>query len=150
MIRKLMPLVLFLACLCRLAPAWAQTGVHCGSDLAKLHALALPHASLLSHRTQESMAQPTQKLCEATYVVPGKHARTVEAMLMRKYGMGKLVFTCCGWSPENGKAGYFRRSHRMADGAEAVYEISMSSEETQEKSWEKIGRFYVTLTILAI
>ena len=57
---------------------------------------------------------------------------------------------CCSRSPENGKAGYFRRSHRMADGAEAVYEISVSSEETQVKAWEKIGGFYVKLRILAI
>ena len=150
MIRKLLPLALFLACLGRLAPAWAQTGVHCGDDLAKLHAVVLPHASLVSHRDQAAMASPTQTLCEATYVVPGKHAHAVEKILMRRYGMGKLMYACCGWSPENGKPGYFRRSHRMADGAEAAYEISMFSEETQETSWERIGRFYVVLRIYSI
>ena len=126
---------------------FAQTGAHCGPDLMKLHGLAIPHATLFS---SEVPAQPSQKLCESTYKIPGKYARATEAMLIRKYGMGKLVFECCGWSPARGKTGSFRRDHRMADGAYASYEIYMASGETVEKQWDKIESFYITLSIYAI
>lgn len=150
MIRNISWSGLLLTCLLFSCPASAQTGVHCGTDLKRIHGVKLPHAVLYSHQTQEEMAQPTQKMCETTYVISGRHARAAEAMLMHRYGMGKLVFECCGWFPEKGKTGYFRRSHRMADGSEAIYVISLSSEETAEKDWQKISRFYVTLTIYAI
>jgi hypothetical protein len=128
-------------------PAFAQTGASCGPDLLKLHGLKIHHATLIR---SEAPTYPTQKLCESTYTIPGKYARTAEASLTRKYGMGKLAFACCGWAPANGKMGVFRRSHRLADGAYAHYEISMSSEETVERQWNKIGNFYITLSIYAI
>lgn len=127
--------------------ALAQTGTRCGPDLMKLHGLVIPHATLLS---SEEPAHPFQKLCESTYKIPGKYARATEAMLIRKYGMGKLVFECCGWSPARWKTGSFRRTHRMADGAYGAYQIYMSSGETVEKQWDKIESFYITLSIYAI
>jgi len=127
--------------------SFAQTGTHCGTDLMKLYGLAIPHAMLVS---SEEPAQPSQKLCESTYKIPGKYARATEAMLIRKYGMAKLVFQCCGWSPARGKTGSFRRAHRMADGAYASYEIYMASGETLERQWDKIENFYITLSIYAI
>ena len=127
--------------------AFAQTGVSCGPDLLKLHGLKIPHARLFK---SEAAPPPGQKLCESTYAIPGRHARATEARLVKQYGMGKLVFECCGWFPARGKVGVFRRSHRMADGAYASYQISMSSEETLERQWDKIGFFYVTLSIYAI
>lgn len=131
-------------------PALAQTGAHCAPDLIKAHGLKLPQAVLLRSRSQEDLTQPSQLLCETTYVVPGHQARAVEALLRRRYGMGKLVFECCGWAPEKGRSGYFRRSHPMADGAEAVYAIILSSEETLERRWDRIGNFYLTLSIYAL
>lgn len=113
----------------------------------KLHGLAIPHATLFS---SEQPAHPSQKLCESTYKIPGKYARSTEALLIRKYGMGKLVFECCGWSPARGRNGSFRHAHRLADGAYAHYEISMGSEETVERQWDKIKHFYITLSIYAI
>jgi len=113
----------------------------------KLYGLAIPHATLIS---SEQPAHPFQKLCESTYKIPGKYARATEAMLIRKYSMGKLVFACCGWSPERGKSGSFRRSHRMANDAYADYEMTMGSGETVERRWEKIESFYITLSIYAI
>lgn len=127
-------------------PAFAQTGTNCGPDILKLYGLKIPHAKLI--RSEEPY--PSQKLCESTYSIPGKHARATEAMLIKKYGMAKLVFECCGWSPSRGKAGSFRRPHPMADGAYAHYEISMASGETVEKQWDKIENFYITLTIYGI
>lgn len=146
MICRLISLFLLLSGLIAF-PAFAQTGASCGPDLLKLHGLKIPHATLF--RSQVPTA-PSQKLCESTYTVPGKYAQAVEASLIRKYGLGKLVFECCGWFPSRGKMGVFKRGHRLADGAYAHYEISMSSEETVERRWDKIGNFYITLTIYAI
>lgn len=128
-------------------PAFAQTGTRCGPDLLKLYGLKIPHAKLIR---SETPAHPSQKFCESTYSLPGKYARTTEAMLVRKYGMGKLVYECCGWSPAKGKAGNFRRGHAIADGTFVSYEISMGSEETAEKQWDKIENLYITLTILGV
>lgn len=144
---RLISLWLLLAALGFPHAALAQTGTHCGPDLLKMYGMKIPHAKLI--RSEEPSA-PSQKLCESTYSIPGKYARATEAMLIRKYGMAKLVFECCGWSPSRGKTGSFRRAHPMADGAYAHYEISMSSGETVEKQWEKIGNFYITLSIYAI
>jgi hypothetical protein len=146
MICRLISLFLLLSGLIAF-PAFAQTAVSCGPDLLKLHGLKIPHATLFR---SEVPTQPTQKLCESTYTIPGKYARAAEASLITKYGMGKLTFACCGWSPANGKMGVFRRSHRMANNAYAYYEITMGSEETVERQWDKIGNFYIILSIYAI
>jgi hypothetical protein len=147
MIYRLTSRCLLVSALLFALPSFAQTGASCGPDLLKLHGLKIPHATLLR---SEEPTYPTQKLCESTYTIPGKYARAAEANLIRKYGMGKLVFECCGWSPSKGKMGVFRRAHRLANGAYAHYEISMGSEETVERQWGKIGNFYITLSIYAI
>ena len=127
--------------------AFAQSEAHCSNDLMKLYRIDIPHAKLFK---SETPTEPSQHLCTSVYKIPGKHAHATEALLIKKYGMGKLVFECCGWFPKNGREGYFRRSHLMANNAYAVYSISMSSEETVERQWDKIGSFYITLTIDAI
>ena len=147
MSKRLIHLCLIILALIFSNAAVAQTGTHCGPDLLKLYGLKIPHAKLV--RSKEPAA-PSQKLCESTYSIPGKYAHATEALLIRKYGMAKLVFECCGWMPAQGKGGSFRRAHPMADGAYAHYEITMSSEETVERQWEKIGNFHITLSIYAI
>lgn len=140
-------LILLTLCFLCANPAAAQTGVHCGNDLMKQHRIHIPHATFLR---SEPSAEPSQKLCESVYKVPGRFARIAESVLIKKYGMGNLVFECCGWFPKNGKEGTFKRPHYIADGSYASYTISMSSGETLEKNWNKIDYFYITLAIYAI
>lgn len=127
--------------------AFAQTGVHCGDDLIKIHGLRIPHLEFVPGAAEKPGGQ---RMCESVYRVPGKHAKQVEALLVRKYGMAPLVFECCGWFPKRGQNGSFKRSHPLADGAIADYEIGMSSEETTERRWVHIGYFYVRLTIYSV
>ncbi len=128
--------------------AIAQTGVNCSDDLMKTYQIHIPHAEFYR---SEVPTESSQLLCRSVYKVPGQHARTVETLLVKKFGMGKLIFLCCGWSPKGGKNGAFKRSHRMADGGYAYYSIQLNSEETLErKQWSKIAYFYVTLEIYSI
>jgi|GEM_PF-4824131 len=112
----------------------------------KLYRIHIPHAELFKSETPT----PSQKLCTSVYKIPGQFAKSAESVLIEKYGMGKLVFECCGWSPKNGKEGTFKRSHDMADGSYASYAISMTSKETFENNWDKIDYFYIYLTIYTI
>ena len=127
--------------------AQAQTGVRCDPDLARAYGVALPHARLT---TNEYASAGEQRLCTSVYVVSGKHAKRLAQQLVDRFGMGRLVFQCCGWVPEGGRKGVFRRAHPLANGALATYSIEMYSAETVEQSWAKVGRFYVVLAIDAI
>ena len=51
-----------------------------------------------------------QLIVEARYRVAGKEAGKVEQYLIKKYGVGKLKFYCCGWEPENGKNGQIKNT----------------------------------------
>lgn len=42
---------------------------------------------------------------DALYEVEGKHSKTVEDFLVKKYGMGKLKWVCCGYENTNGQKG---------------------------------------------
>lgn len=137
-------LLVLLLCFWRADLAIAQTGVHCSNDLMKLYRIQIPHAKLF--KTEASTENP-QNLCTSVYKISGAYARTAETILFKKYGMNKLIFECCGWFPKNGQKGYFRRSHRIASGEIAFYTISMYSEETIEKQWDKIKSFYIVLSI---
>ena len=46
-----------------------------------------------------------QTVAVASYRVAGAESARVEKFFREKYGMGKLVFVCCGWEPENGRTG---------------------------------------------
>lgn len=46
-----------------------------------------------------------QTIKYSTYKVTGAHSLDVEKYLVENYGMGKLMFTCCGWEPQDGKEG---------------------------------------------
>lgn len=113
----------------------------------KSYRIHIPHAKLI--RSEKPTAK-SQNMCTSVYKISGEHAHIAETLIIRRYGMHKLVFECCVWSPENGQAGYFRRSHPMASGAHASYTISMHSDETLQKQWNKIENFYITLAIDAI
>jgi Domian of unknown function (DUF4952) len=74
----------------------------------------------------------------ATYTVKGQDAAIVEKLLQQRFQMGKLRFICCGW--ENpGQNGWYRWDSYS-------YQIGMSSGETIERDWNKIDRFYITIT----
>jgi hypothetical protein len=139
--------MVFLGCYLYAGLATAQTGVNCSDDLMKSYRIYIPHAKLFK---SEKSTGPSQILCKSIYIISGKYAQITETLLIKKYGMGKLVFECCGWFPKNGQEGTFRRSHPMANGAYAAYSIGMVSEETLERQWDKIENFYIGLTIYAI
>ena len=130
-----------------MAHASAPVKATCARDLMAVHGLRVPHAQWLR---SERPSGDTQVLCRSVYAVPGRHARAVEALLIRKYGMAPLAFTCCGWAPAKGSEGQFMRAHPLADGAEAHYAIALASEETLEKRWDRIARFYLTMTVYAV
>ncbi len=91
-----------------------------------------------------------QLIFKANYRVSGKQAHLVETFLRKKYGIGKLVFLCCGWDSKNGKIGIFKKPD-LTNGIH--YDISMYSEETLIKDrnqWNKIPYFYVTAKVLDI
>ena len=51
----------------------------------------------------------SQTIVKVTYRVKGKQSKGVEDFLIDNYGMGKLVWTCCGWD-NGGKYGGFEHS----------------------------------------
>jgi hypothetical protein len=83
----------------------------------------------------------------STYVVPGKDAASIESFLRKQFQMSPLRFVCCGWEP--GIIGTQTNipkygNYRDRDGYDC--EITMTSEETVEKNWKKIPKFYVRVT----
>lgn len=140
-------LIVLSLCYPYINPAIAQTGALCGNDLLKLYRINIPHVKLIKGETPTGNSQ---NMCTSLYKISGKYAQTTQTFLSKRYGMGKLIFTCCGWAPENGRVGYFRRSHPMASGAWASYSITMHSDETLEKQWDKIDSFYITVAIDAV
>jgi hypothetical protein len=79
------------------------------------------------------------------YEVAGTKATLTEAVLMKQYGMQPLKFVCCGWEPAMSPSG--ARLGFTIDGNGYHYEISMGSGETIERDWNKIDRFYVTVSL---
>ena len=79
---------------------------------------------------------------EAKYRLSGKHARTVAALLKKKYKMGSLRFMCCGWQATP-TGGY----NKKVKGVEYDYIIVMYSQESVEKNWGKIPWFYINVTL---
>lgn len=139
-------IVLLVCALCA-NTALAQTQVTCSNDLMRQYHINIPHAMLFKSTTP---SETSQNLCTSVYKISGQYAHATERLLIKKYGMGKLVFACCGWEPKNGQNGYFKPAHLLANHAYAYYSITIGSEETLERQWEKIGSFYITLAIDAI
>ena len=46
-----------------------------------------------------------QTIKYSIYRVTGIHSSELEKHLVENYGMGELIFTCCGWEPKDGKEG---------------------------------------------
>jgi Domian of unknown function (DUF4952) len=81
----------------------------------------------------------------AKYTVKGTEATIIESFLRQNFQMAPLKFRCCGWEPVT-VPGSDRRYGTYRDRSGYYYEISMGSEETVEKNWDKISIFYVSVT----
>lgn len=81
----------------------------------------------------------------ATYRVRGSDAAAVERRLVRRTGMARLRFVCCGWEPDPRAS---RRLGTLRLGTEAL-EVSMGSGESainRRVRWAQIPSFQVTVT----
>lgn len=98
------------------------------------------------------MVEPESKIqpkLMATYEVTGKDAKAVEKYLVERFGMKKLVFVCCGWSPKAKNSSgipldYLGQGTYTDSQFINPFTISLSSGETTEKNWNKI-KFKVTV-----
>ncbi len=100
-----------------------------------------------------------QTILEAMYNVRGEHSEEAEAFLIKKYGLGKLTFTCCGWEPKNGKAGQIKNSSLQQKHPNYTLSITMFANAEQkrengdaylEKDRNKIAYFTVLVKVLNI
>ncbi len=96
-----------------------------------------------------------QLILEAKYRVSGKEAEKVEQYLIKKYGLGKLKFICCGWEPENGKRGQIKNVELTKINADYHLLITMfaSAEKTDgglELNRDKIRFFTVIVKLVAV
>ena len=83
-----------------------------------------------------------QTILEAKYKVTGENFEEIEKILVEKYGIGKLKFTCCGWESKNGKNGYIENEELKKINQNYVLEISMYA--NAEKENDK-GEIYIEL-----
>ena len=75
---------------------------------------------------------------EASYSIQGHHAKSVEDLLHKKFGMEKLRFVCCGWET---------RPVTYTDEVGSTYTINMHSNDDFKgnKNWESFSEFQVTV-----
>lgn len=98
-----------------------------------------------------------QTLVEATYEVSGENSKTVEDFFVQKYGMGKLVWVCCGYE-SRGQYGEFSHERLEAVSPYVSGIITMAGSGEIENSPQGVGlefdrnkiRFIVTVTILEV
>lgn len=85
---------------------------------------------------------------EASYLVRGKDAASVERYLSQQFKMAPLRFICCGWETiKTSKNGANQPGYgRYVDKNGHKFEIMMSSEETVLKDWKQISKFNVRVT----
>jgi hypothetical protein len=69
-------------------------------NLVEYYSLQLDGLQLTECGTGEG-----QTTIYSKYTIYGKQSHQLEKQLVKKYGMGQLTFTCCGWEPKNGKLG---------------------------------------------
>jgi len=96
-----------------------------------------------------------QLIVEATYHVSGKEAEKVEKYLIKKYGLGKLKFICCGWEPENGQNGQIKNTKLTKINTDYHLLITMfASAEDKDGSFElnrdKIKFFTIIVKIVDV
>jgi len=83
-----------------------------------------------------------QTVFQASYSVLGTNSEEIEAILVKKYGIGKLKFTCCSWESSNGKNGYIESEELKKIKENYMLEISMYG--NAEKKDDK-GKAYLEL-----
>lgn len=100
-----------------------------------------------------------QNIWTARYRVAGKDAASIEQLLKKKYGMGKLVFNCCGWECKKGKYGMINSKKLKAINSNYLMSITMTGngEQTNENGEyyletdrNKIPFFEITVEVLDI
>ena len=70
-----------------------------------------------------------QTVFQAKYKVLGSNSEEVENFLIKKYGIGKLKFTCCGWESTNG---YIKNIELLKINPNYILEISMYANAEKE------------------
>ena len=82
---------------------WVEHPLTCG-DLLQRYGREIPHLHYID--CSEEMANP-QLALKARYRVSGGQSYAIEKILIEQYGMGPLVFQCCGWETAHGETGHF-------------------------------------------
>ncbi len=97
-----------------------------------------------------------QTIVEATYKVKGANITSVENLLVKKYGMAKLKFVCCGYEPENGILGHIKSKKMEQIDLNFYIEIVMHSDDsfikkdgTKKKSNE-YDFMWITIRVLDV
>ena len=106
------------------------------------------HLVFMEHRPRQG-----QTVCSTLYRVPGEYAAAVEKYLMRRFGMARLVFRCCGWEPKDGRSGAYRKPEYSEKGLHRHYRITMYSDETVIRDrgrWGGIRYFHVLAEIIEL
>ncbi|CAN7430619.1 DUF4952 domain-containing protein [Acidovorax sp. LjRoot117] len=83
----------------------------------------------------------------ATYRVPGAQAAAVERYLVRRTGMARLHFVCCGWEPRNRRG---REGAGSLPGPAEAYIVEMAAGDTlvtRRSDWAQIPWFEVRVTL---
>lgn len=99
-----------------------------------------------------------QTVLKAKYKVLGIHSEEIENILIKKYGIGKLKFTCCGWESTNGKNGYIKNVELLKINPNYILEILMygNAEKVNQKgeTYLELDRnkveFYVIVKLLDV
>ena len=97
-----------------------------------------------------------QLVAKAIYKVKGKDVPFIEKLLIRKYGMGKLKFVCCGYENENGVHGLIQSQKLSNLDPNISISIAMFSGDdflTKDRKKKKPHEFeymYITLDIYEI
>ncbi|MCH2044220.1 MAG: DUF4952 domain-containing protein [Saprospiraceae bacterium] len=122
-------------------------------DLLTQYAERPDHLEIVSCDVHEDNAQIVNA---TTYKVSGEYAAEIEQFLVKKYGMGKLKFVCCGWEPENGQLG--QHSSKQLTQLHPNYVLGINMYASWELGNEKEGSlhgemdqtkfdFYIVVTI---
>tara|TARA_B110000091_G_C13557879_1_gene367242 strand:+ start:219 stop:659 length:441 start_codon:yes stop_codon:yes gene_type:complete len=110
--------------------------IECG-DLLQIYAKKIQNIEFIGCKKGKG-----QTVFQASYSVLGTNSEKVEAILVKKYGIGKLKFTCCGWDSSNGKNGYIESKELKKINQNYMLEILMYG--NVERKYEK-GNTYLEL-----
>lgn len=100
-----------------------------------------------------------QTLKYSTYKVKGTYSLELEKYFVENYGMGKLIFTCCGWEPKDGQEGEIINDELTKTNKDYHLLVTMSGSAEKksgqdslyiEKDRNKIDYFEVTVRLVEI